>query len=233
MKIDSEGRLIVADAGAGRLLRLANDGSNVEVLADRCEGARLERLQDVALDIVGNIFFTDAGDAEQESAGGSVYRYSINTGKVAKLDGELSLPSGVGVTPDQTRVCVAERGAGRIVVYDLSAEGTVSNRRVLALPVVPSEETEPPEKEEGVRDDVQPNGFVFDTSGRMYVVTASGHVHVIDVGSGELLRQYNAGGQECTSCHFRGDYLYTAVASKEAVFRLELGVDGFGYDGLA
>ena len=237
MKIDSEGRLIVADAGAGRLLRLANDGSNVEVLADRCDGARLERLQDVALDIVGNIFFTDTGDAEHELAEGhelargSVYRYSINTRKVAKLDGELSWPSGVGVTPDQTRICVAERGARRIVVHDLSAEGTLSNRRVLALPPVLSEK--PGQAEQVVTDGLQPNGFVFDTSGRMYVVTASGHVHVIDVGSGELLRQYNAGGQESTSCHFRGDYLYTAVASKEAVFRLELGVDGFGYNGLA
>ncbi len=137
MKIDSEGRLIVADAGAGRLLRVANDGSDVEILADRCDGARLERLQDVALDVVGNIFFTDAGDAEQKSAQGSVYRYSIETGKVAKLDGELSLPTGVGVTPDRSRVCVAERGARRIVVYDLSAEETLSNRRVLTLPAEP------------------------------------------------------------------------------------------------
>ena len=35
--------------------------------------------------------------------------------------------------------------------------------------------------------------------------------------------RYNiAGGEKSTNCHFHGGYLYTTVAAKEAVFRLNL-----------
>ena len=50
LKIDGEGRLIAADAGGGRLLRITADGRQVEVLADRFEGTRFNSLNDVALD---------------------------------------------------------------------------------------------------------------------------------------------------------------------------------------
>jgi sugar lactone lactonase YvrE len=56
-----------------------------------------------------------------------------------------------------------------------------------------------------------------------------GVVNVVDVPSGALLRQYNAGGPQATNCHFQGSYLYTTVAAKEAVFRLKLGVRGDPY----
>ena len=59
----------------------------------------------------------------------------------------------------------------------------------------------------------------------------SGLVNVVEVPSGKILRQYDAGGTLSTNCHFHGDYLYTTVASKEAVFRLKLGVPGFNYNG--
>ena len=47
--------------------------------------------------------------------------------------------------------------------------------------------------------------------------------------TGKLLRQYSAGGRDVTNCHFHGDYLYTTVAAKEAVFRLKLDVAGLLY----
>ena len=59
----------------------------------------------------------------------------------------------------------------------------------------------------------------------------NGVINVIDVPSGNILRQYDAGGEKATNCHFHGEYLYTTIASKEAVFRLKLGVRGFQYLG--
>jgi len=56
-----------------------------------------------------------------------------------------------------------------------------------------------------------------------------GVINVVDVPSGKLLRQYDAGGDRATNCHFFGEFLYTTVAAKEAVFRLKLGVAGFNY----
>ena len=226
LKVDGEGRLIVADVGAGRLLRVANDGTEVEVLADRCNDKRFDQPQDVALDVGGNIYMTDARRSDQDAPSGAVYLYSIKTGKVSELDKGLPAPSGLGVTPDQNRLCIAVRSTRQILVYDLSSEGSLSNRRALSPFSDPAESLTENSRHE-------PNGFVFDVSGRMYVTTDSGFVHVVDVSTGRVIRRYDAGGPQATSCHFRGPYLYTAVASKEAVFRLELGVDGFGYDGLA
>jgi len=225
LKVDGEGRLIAADSGAGRLLRIAADGSEAEVLADRCEGVRLNSINDVALDTEGNIFFSDPGGSRRENPIGSIYRYDINTKKVAKLDTGLAFPNGIGVTPGQKHLCVGESQEYRILIYDLTEEGTVQNRRVLIRF---------PEEDEGIirGGKFEPDGFVFDAKGRLYVgMWIGGVINVVDVDSGKLVRQYDAGGKRATNCHFHGPYLYTTIAAKEAVFRLKLGVPGFAYNG--
>ncbi len=224
LKIDSQGRLIASDSGAGRLLRIAADGSQVEVLADRWEGKRFNEINDVALDLEGNIYFSDPGGSSTEKPIGAVYRFDIKTGKVSRLDTHLAYPNGLGVTPDQKHLCLSESVKHRILIYDLTPEATAVNRRVL---VDFSKQTH----SDATSGKLIPDGLVFDTDGRLYVaIWSGGFVNVIEVPSGKLLRQYDAGGDHATNCHFHGDYLYTTVASKEAVFRLKLGVKGFDYN---
>ncbi len=224
LKIDSEGRLIAADAGAGRLLRIAADGQQVEVLADRFEGARFNSLNDVAQDQFGNIFFTDPGASSSENPVGAVYRYDIRTKKTTRLAEGLAYPNGIGIAPSQRYLCVGESDRYRLLIFDLDvAAGQVSNQRVLI---------DFPQDTLGdvLGGKFAPDGFVFDTSGRLYVAMwVGGVVNVVDVPSGTLLRQYGAGGTQATNCHFHGPYLYTTVAAKEAVFRLKLGVRGHEY----
>jgi len=111
------------------------------------------------------------------------------------------------------------------LIYDLSEEGKVSNRRVLI---------DFPAETEGeiVGGKFVPDGMIFDAAGRLYVgMWTGGVVNVVGVPSGKLIRQYNAGGGRATNCHFHGGYLYVTVAAKEAVFRLKLGVKAFDYNG--
>jgi sugar lactone lactonase YvrE len=225
LKVDTQGRLIAADAGVGRLLRISADGSNVEVLADRCDGKHFHLINDVALDLAGNIYCTDPGGSSVENPIGSVYRYDIKTSRVSQLDTGLASPNGIGVTPDQKRLCVSDSLARCIWIYDLTREGAVANRRVLIdFPKV-----------EGIRGtEFIPDGLVFDAAGRLYVgMWTDGVINVVCTASGKLIRQYDAGGSQATNCHFHGGYLYTTVAAKEAVFRLKLGVEGFDYNGSA
>jgi len=228
LKIDSQGRLIAADSGAGRLLRIAADGQSAEVLADRWEGKRFNEVNDVALDLRGNIYFSDPGGsvALQYAAtnpDGSVYRYNIKTAQVSQLATGLAFPNGLGVTPDQKHFCLSESAKYRILIYDLTDEGRLANGRVLIeFPLEPTEQNP--------NGRYLPNGMIFDTAGRLYVATWTGGViNVVEVPSGKLIRQYDAGGPKATNCHFHGGYLYVTVAAKEAVFRLKLGVDGFDY----
>jgi len=224
LKIDSQGRLIAADAGAGRLLRVAADGKSVEVLADRCEGKRFGHVHDVALDPRGNIYFSDPGNSGSEEPVGSVYRYDIGTAKVSQIATGLARPTGLAVTPDRKHLCLAESGKFRVLIWDMQENGQLSNGRVLID--FPTES-----RGEIVGGRFAPEGMIFDTAGRLYVaMDAAEVVNVVEVPSGRLIRQYPVKGGGVTNCHFHGGYLYVTVAAKEAVFRLELGVEGFRYN---
>ena len=222
LKVDIEGRLIVADAGGGRLLRVSADGKKVEVLADRFEGMRFNSINDVALDQRGNIYFSDPGGSSRENPVGAVYRFAIGTKQLTQLGTGFAFPNGLAVTPNQRSLCLAESQKYRILIFDLTGDGA-SNQRVLV---------EFPRKDEGdiKGGEFSPDGMIFDAAGRLYVAMWTGGViNVIDVPSGTLIRQYDAGGNRATNCHFNGGFLYTTVAAKEAVFRLQLGVEGFDY----
>jgi gluconolactonase len=225
LKVDRQGRLLASDCTLGRLLRIAADGGKVEVLADSWEGQRFKSINDVALDLEGNVFLTDCAEATAENPIGAVYRYDIRTGKVSRIDRGLAFPNGLAVTPDQKHLCVGESQQYRVLIYDLSPEGVASNRRTLI---------DLPRQTQGqiIGGKFDPDGMVFDKAGRLYVATWEGGViDVVDVPSGKLIRQYDAGGKQTTNCHFHDGYLYTTVAAKKAVFRLKLGVEGFDYNG--
>jgi sugar lactone lactonase YvrE len=225
LRIDSEGRLIAADSGAGRLLRLAADGSEGAVLADRWQRVRFHSVNHVALDSAGNIYFTDLGDSRQEKSNGALFRYDINTTEVTRLEAGLAQPTGIAVTPDQTQLCVAEGSNRRILAFGLNEDGSLGGKRVLIQFPDPAEAAT-------VSDRSRPQGMVFDANSRLFVaMSAGGVVDVVDFATGRIVREYNAGGAQTTDCHFHGTFLYTTVAAKEAVFRLRLGVRGFAYAG--
>jgi len=222
LRIDGEGRLIVADSEAGRLLRVAADGREGTVLADRWQRVRFHAVNSVALDSVGNIYFTDFGDSKQNNSTGALFRYDINTTVVTRLEAGLAQPAGIAVAPNQQQLCVAEQANHRILAFGLNEDGSLGGRRVLIQ--------FPKTGESGLGGGAShPAGIVFDANSRLYVSMSAGAVNVVDLADGKLIRQYDAGGPRTTDCHFHGTFLYTTVAAKEAVFRLRLGVRGFEY----
>jgi gluconolactonase len=214
---------VVADAGCGRLLRISADGKTAEVLAERFGGTRFNSINDVALDTAGNIYFSDPGGSNADTPIGSVYRFDIKTNVVTKLAGNLAFPNGLAVTNDQQHLCVGESSRYRVMIYDL-VEGRAENGRVL----IDFPQQDAGDLRGGPFD---PDGMICDEAGRLYVAMwVGGVINVVDIPTGKLIRQYDAGGLKATNCHFHGGYLYTTVAAKEAVFRLKLGVNGFKYN---
>lgn len=207
LKIDDEGNIIGAETGTSQVIRISKDGRKVEVLVREVNGQRLNGLNDVALDPRGNIYFSNPGQK-------NVYRWNKEGGTVDKLNSGPIGSNGIGLTPDGKYLITADSDTRQLMILDMVAGKGTNARVLLKLPG---------------KDEV-PDGFVFDTAGRLYLGTwTGGVVHVVEVPSGKIMATYDAGGKLVTNAHFFNGDLYVTVAAREAVFKLPLGVKGWRY----
>ena len=165
---DLEGRLVLCEGGVRRVTRMASDGS-IEVLADRFEGKRLNRPNDVVCRSDGSLYFTDPGLrvplAERELSNAGVYR--IAPDGAITLVADCEYPNGLAFSPDERVLYVANtRWAQYIHALELDAGGKLVRRRIFAD--MSSDETE------GV-----PDGIKVDIEGRVYC-TGPGGTWVFD-----------------------------------------------------
>jgi sugar lactone lactonase YvrE len=173
LAMDDEGRLIGADAGTGKIIRVSPDASKVEVLADSYEGMLFGGVQDVALSPDGVVFASSPDE-------GVIYRIRPEEGKVEILNYELVRADGLAISPDGSRLVVTEPDAARVLVFSLKQE-TASSFPLATIDFSDSGES--------------PRGLAFDESGRLYVAMGeSGSVNVFDLADTRLLRTYDMGG---------------------------------------
>jgi gluconolactonase len=160
---DLEGRLVMCEGANRRVTRTGRDG-RVEVLADRFEGKRLNRPNDVVCRSDGSIYFTDPGLrvplAQREVDHAGVYR--ITSQGAVSLVADCEYPNGLAFSPDERVLYVANtRWAQYIHAFELDAAGAVVRRRIFAD--MSSDETE------GV-----PDGMKVDTQGRVFCTGPGG-----------------------------------------------------------
>ncbi|MBK9170907.1 MAG: SMP-30/gluconolactonase/LRE family protein [Bryobacterales bacterium] len=130
---DHEWRLVACEGGRNpRVTRTDMKTGKIEVLVDKYQGQPLWAPNDVTVDGKGRLYFTDRKGPEQ----GAVYRIDPN-GAVTRIlyTPEVEMPNGLIVSPDDRILYVVETngregGARRISAWDLSPQGTPSNRRV-------------------------------------------------------------------------------------------------------
>jgi gluconolactonase len=160
---DLQGRLIICQAGNRRVARIHADG-RVEPLAERYEGKRLNRPNDVVCKSDGSIYFTDPGLrvplAERELPSAGVYRVAPD-GAIT-LIADCEYPNGLAFSPDERILYVANtRWAQYIHALELAPNGTMVRRRIFAD--MSSDETD------GV-----PDGMKVDVEGRVYCTGPGG-----------------------------------------------------------
>lgn len=160
---DLQGRLILCEGDNRRVTRQAADG-RVEVLADRFEGKRLNRPNDVVCKSDGSLYFTDPGLrvplGERELPYAGVYR--IAPDGAVSLVADFEYPNGLAFSPDERLLYVANtRWAQYVHVLELDAAGGMVRRRIFAD--MSSDETD------GV-----PDGMKVDVEGRVYCTGPGG-----------------------------------------------------------
>jgi gluconolactonase len=112
------GSIQVVDAETGK----------VETLYDACEGHRLRGPNDLVFDRVGGFWFTDLGKTrERDSDRGVVYYAKADGSMIKEAIFPLERPNGIGLSPDEKTLYVAETPTARCWAFRLSAPGQIES----------------------------------------------------------------------------------------------------------
>ncbi len=132
--IDPQGRLLACESSLTkpRVTRTDLTTGEIEIVADKFEGAPFVSPNDLTMDGRGRIYFSD------QARGGRAAVYRIDPdGRVARILAApaIETPNGLTVSPDDRTLYLVESnlaagGARMIRAYDLQADGSVSNMRV-------------------------------------------------------------------------------------------------------
>ena len=161
---DRRHRLIDCASVLRAIIEVTPDG-RYKVLADRYEGKRFNSPNDVIVGPDGALYFTDptldlvAGE-KQEIPFQGVYRLD-DAGNVRLLTRELTQPNGLAFSPDGRKFYVDDSEQRNIRVYNVAADGSLSNGRIFG--------DEPGGKNDGV-----PDGIKVDDKGNLFVTGPKG-----------------------------------------------------------
>jgi gluconolactonase len=110
----------------GWLERVDLESGLVTVLHRECEGRALRGPNDLVFDEVGGLWFTDHGKGRHANVDrGGLYYVPPDGSSVQEIAFPLLGPNGVGLSPDGSKVYVAETHTGRLWVWELAGPGEV------------------------------------------------------------------------------------------------------------
>ncbi|MHB8528128.1 MAG: SMP-30/gluconolactonase/LRE family protein [Caulobacteraceae bacterium] len=111
----------------GSIQRVEIKSGKVETVYDSCEGRRLVGPNDLVFDRQGGFWFTDhgCGTAEGRKFGG-LYYAKTDGGTIKRARDHLISPNGVGLSPDEAVVYVADTQLGRLWGFDVDTPGVLA-----------------------------------------------------------------------------------------------------------
>jgi len=222
--LNEDGSLVLCQHGDRRVAKMMASTSNQEpkykTLAATYEGKRFNSPNDAVYDRHGNLYFTDPpyglegqdDDPAKELPFNGVYKLAPN-GTVSLLIKDLTRPNGIAVSPDNTKLYVANSDPEKCLwmVYDLAEDGTVSNGEVFF------DATSMFNGENGLADGLKVNeqGTIFATGpGGVLVFSPDGkHLGTIKT------------GQATANCAFNDDETILYLTAHNYLMRIKLKSD--------
>jgi gluconolactonase len=126
-----DGRLIPAgepaDYSGGRIERIDIGTGKVEVLYTHCDGHPLRGPNDLVFDRHGGFYFTDHGKRRRRDVDlGGLYYARSDGSAIRELVQPMIMPNGVGLSPDERTVYVAETRTGHLWAFDIVSPGVLA-----------------------------------------------------------------------------------------------------------
>jgi gluconolactonase len=130
--------LVSDDYSSGRIERIDLETGEVEWLYAEVDGVPLKGPNDLMFDSTGGFWFTDHGKTRERTRDrGGLYYARADGSSVVEVAFPLDGPNGVGLSPQEDRVYVAETHQGSILYWELAAPGELAGSphgRFLARP---------------------------------------------------------------------------------------------------
>lgn len=115
------------DYETGRIERIDLSTGKVERLYDKCGDNKLNGPNDIVFDRQGNMWFTDLGKSRpRDMDRGAVYWAKADGSEIKQVIQPLMTPNGIGLSPDEKTLYVAETEAARLYAFEITGDGTVA-----------------------------------------------------------------------------------------------------------
>jgi gluconolactonase len=225
MTIDNDGRLIVCEHVTSSVVRMDPDGTGGgrEVLATHYAGRELNSPNDVVVKSDGAIYFSDPTygrmpgfglEREQDLDFQGVYRIAPGGGDPQLLVDDFAQPNGLCFSTDESLLYVNDTTRAHIRVFDVQADGTLANSRVLA-DGIGSGSLEIGDLVDGMKLDERGNVWVTGPGGVCVFDPDGQHIGTVEVP--ENVGNVNWGGP---------DWNWLFIPATTSVYRIQCKVSG-------
>jgi gluconolactonase len=208
LAFDGQGRLYVCESRARRVIRIDKKGQ-LEVLAEKWEGKRLNAPNDIVVRRDGHIYFTDPAFGDQSDTKELDFHglYHINPkGVVEVLAKSTTRPNGLALSSNGRILYMSNSDERNVRAYDVDRNGVLSGERVLVA------------KTQGV-----PGGMCTDEKGNLYVAAKDLAVYSA---AGKLIHGMEL-SEGPSNCAFGDPDLQTLyITARTSVFKVHLDVKG-------
>jgi gluconolactonase len=200
------------DYSGGRVERVNIETGKVEVIYRECNGVGLRGPNDIVFDQSGGFYFSDHGKRRPRDLDfGALYYARADGSEIRELVQPMVLPNGVGLSPDQNTVYVAETRTGHLWGFDIVSPGVLRKQ---------------PPHENGGRHLEGPAGYTsFDSlaveqNGNVCIASlVIGGINVI-AGDGKFVEFVPMPEPYCTNLCFGGDDLMTVYITLSSTGRV-------------
>lgn len=115
------------DYSGGRIERVDLRTGKVERLYDQCDGNPLKGPNDLVFDKAGGFYFTDLGKRRaRDRDNGGVYYALPDGSSIREIVYPMLTPNGIGLSPDERTLYVAETDTTRLWAFDIEAPGKLA-----------------------------------------------------------------------------------------------------------